>query len=86
MCSFAHVGGRVPPLILWSGCISCPSLLFCVQELQRRCNTLICLIEKEIQEMEEKEKQHKTPKKRGPKGKVGLIGHTSPSLGTPHPH
>ena len=38
-------------------------------ELQRRCNTLICLIEKEIQEMQEKAKQHKTPKKRGPRGK-----------------
>jgi SWI/SNF-related matrix-associated actin-dependent regulator of chromatin subfamily A member 5 len=39
-------------------------------ELQRRCNTLICLIEKEVQELQEKEKHQKTPKKRGPKGKL----------------
>ena len=66
-----------------------PPLYLGVQELQRRCNTLICLIEKEIQEMEEKEKQHKTPKKRGPKGKVSLLTLkrcTSPSQGAPHPH
>ncbi|XP_046395303.1 chromatin-remodeling complex ATPase chain Iswi [Ischnura elegans] len=35
-------------------------------ELQRRCNTLITLIERENQELEEKERQEK--KKRGPKG------------------
>ena len=34
-------------------------------ELQRRCNTLITLIEREVQEWEEKEKVDK--KKRGPK-------------------
>ena len=37
------------------------------QELQRRCNTLITLIEKENQELEEEEKKHR---KRGPKVKV----------------
>lgn len=35
------------------------------QELQRRCNTLITLIERENMELEEKEKAEK--KKRGPK-------------------
>ena len=35
------------------------------KELQRRCNTLITLIERENQELEEKEKQEK--RKRGPK-------------------
>ena len=65
-----------------------PPLPLGVQELQRRCNTLICLIEKEIQEMEEKEKQHKTPKKRGPKGKVSLLipqGYLTPTR-VPGPH
>lgn len=37
----------------------------CVQELQRRCNTLITLIERENMELEEREKAEK--KKRGPK-------------------
>ena len=37
------------------------------QELQRRCNTLITLIEKENQELEEEEKKQR---KRGPKVKV----------------
>lgn len=37
-------------------------------ELQRRCNTLITLIEREVQEWEEKEKVDK--KKRGPKTSV----------------
>lgn len=42
------------------------SLLWCVaQELQRRCNTLITLIERENMELEEREKAEK--KKRGPK-------------------
>ena len=36
-----------------------------LKELQRRCNTLITLIERENQELEEKEKQEK--RKRGPK-------------------
>lgn len=36
-----------------------------MQELQRRCNTLITLIERENMELEEKEKAEK--KKRGPK-------------------
>lgn len=36
-----------------------------VQELQRRCNTLITLIERENMELEEREKAEK--KKRGPK-------------------
>lgn len=35
-------------------------------ELQRRCNTLITLIERENQELEEKERAEK--KKRGPRG------------------
>lgn len=35
------------------------------QELQRRCNTLITLIERENMELEEREKAEK--KKRGPK-------------------
>ena len=39
------------------------------QELQRRCNTLITLIEKENQELEEEEKKQR---KRGPKVKVQL--------------
>ena len=38
-------------------------------ELQRRCNTLITLIEREVQEWEEKEKVDK--KKRGPKTSIG---------------
>ncbi|XP_065886497.1 SWI/SNF-related matrix-associated actin-dependent regulator of chromatin subfamily A member 5-like [Dysidea avara] len=37
-------------------------------EIQRRCNTLIGLVEKEVQEMEEKERQEK--RKRGPKLKI----------------
>lgn len=40
------------------------------QELQRRCNTLITLIEKENQELEEEEKKQR---KRGPKLKVFLL-------------
>lgn len=36
-----------------------------MQELQRRCNTLITLIERENMELEEREKAEK--KKRGPK-------------------
>lgn len=39
--------------------------IFSLQELQRRCNTLITLIERENQELEEKEKAER--KKRGPK-------------------
>lgn len=41
------------------------SCLLLIQELQRRCNTLITLIERENMELEEKEKAEK--KKRGPK-------------------
>lgn len=37
------------------------------QELQRRCNTLITLIERENQELEERDK-HTGGRKRGPKG------------------
>lgn len=37
----------------------------CVQELQRRCNTLITLIERENMELEERERAEK--KKRGPR-------------------
>lgn len=40
-------------------------LWWVVQELQRRCNTLITLIERENMELEEREKAEK--KKRGPK-------------------
>lgn len=40
-------------------------LHFSLKELQRRCNTLITLIERENLELEEKEKQEK--KRRGPK-------------------
>ena len=48
-----------------------PSHCVCVcQELQRRCNTLITLIEKENQELEEEEKKQR---KRGPKVKVQLV-------------
>ena len=43
-----------------------------MKEIQRRCNTLICLVEKEVQEMEEKERQEK--RKRGPKLKVYYLG------------
>ncbi len=43
-----------------------------MQELQRRCNTLITLIEKEIQEIEEEEEEKKQ-RKRGPKLKVQSI-------------
>ncbi len=39
-------------------------------ELQRRCNTLITLIEKENQELEEKEEEERKQRKRGPKIKV----------------
>lgn len=39
-------------------------------ELQRRCNTLITLIEKENQELEEREEEERKQRKRGPKIKV----------------
>ena len=45
-----------------------PPSLSLSQELQRRCNTLITLIEKEVQELEEEEE--KKQRKRGPKLKV----------------
>ena len=51
--------------------------LSCLKELQRRCNTLITLIERENQELEEKEKQEK--RKRGPK--PGLPKVSSKGLG-----
>ncbi|XP_068081642.1 chromatin-remodeling complex ATPase chain Iswi isoform X2 [Anabrus simplex] len=41
-------------------------------ELQRRCNTLITLIERENQELEERERAEK--KKRGPRGNSGMPG------------
>ena len=47
------------------------SFIVSLQELQRRCNTLITLIEKEVQELEEEEE--KKQRKRGPKLKVILI-------------
>ena len=43
-------------------------------ELQRRCNTLITLIEKENQELEEKEEEERKQRKRGPKIKVKCGG------------
>ena len=47
-------------------------------ELQRRCNTLITLIEREVQEWEEKEKVDK--KKRGPKpGAASIKGESGAS-------
>lgn len=46
-------------------------------ELQRRCNTLITLIEKENQELEEKEEEERKQRKRGPKIKVRLTESTS---------
>jgi len=42
-------------------------------ELQRRCNTLITLIEKENQELEEREEEERKQRKRGPKIKVMLF-------------
>ena len=56
-----------PPPSLSLSLSSPPSLSFS-QELQRRCNTLITLIEKEVQELEEEEE--KKQRKRGPKLKV----------------
>lgn len=47
-------------------------------ELQRRCNTLITLIEREVQEWEEKEKVDK--KKRGPKASIGSKIEATPKL------
>ncbi|KZS21056.1 Chromatin-remodeling complex ATPase chain Iswi [Daphnia magna] len=47
-------------------------------ELQRRCNTLITLIEREVQEWEEKEKVDK--KKRGPKTSIGTKVEAIPKL------
>lgn len=47
-------------------------------ELQRRCNTLITLIEREVQEWEEKEKVEK--KKRGPKPTSGGVVKSEPMV------
>ena len=47
-------------------------------ELQRRCNTLITLIEREVQEWEEKEKVDK--KKRGPKPGGSVKTEATPKL------
>ncbi|XP_021935559.1 chromatin-remodeling complex ATPase chain Iswi isoform X2 [Zootermopsis nevadensis] len=49
-------------------------------ELQRRCNTLITLIERENQELEEKERAEK--KKRGPRGSSGAGGIPNVGSGT----
>ncbi|PSN50858.1 Chromatin-remodeling complex ATPase chain Iswi [Blattella germanica] len=49
-------------------------------ELQRRCNTLITLIERENQELEEKERAEK--KKRGPRGSSGAGGIPNVGPGT----
>lgn len=49
-------------------------------ELQRRCNTLITLIERENQELEEKERAEK--KKKGPiGGQLGIGGNKGPAGG-----
>ena len=48
--------------------------LDCLQELQRRCNTLITLIERENQELEEREKNVGGTKKRGK-----VSSHNSPA-------
>lgn len=45
-------------------------VLFHTQELQRRCNTLITLIEREMVELEEKEKAEKKKRGRGATPKV----------------
>ena len=50
-------------------------------ELQRRCNTLITLIEREVQELEEKERAEK--KKRGPRGSTAGGPSTGGGAGTP---
>lgn len=47
-----------------------PYLLLFPQELQRRCNTLITLIEREMVELEEKEKAEKKKRGRGATPKV----------------
>lgn len=55
-------------LSLFEGCTwvaEIKSLLYLVQEFQRRCNTLISLIEKENMEIEERERAEK--KKRATK-------------------
>lgn len=71
-----------PRLVAWTPCLLMSLLSFLwfkllqnlifpfdlTQELQRRCNTLISLIEKENMEIEEKEKAEK--KKRGTKTPV----------------
>lgn len=53
--------------------------MFVTQELQRRCNTLITLIERENMELEEKEKAEK--KKRGPKPSVSTHENVNIFLG-----
>lgn len=57
------IGHKTVKFACYSLCIT--STLLMAQELQRRCNTLITLIERENMELEEKEKAEK--KKRGPK-------------------
>lgn len=47
-------------------CIQCLNYWGILQELQRRCNTLITLIERENMELEEKEKAEK--RRRGKSG------------------
>ena len=54
--------------ILYNGKETMDSLTFLNQELQRRCNTLITLIERENMELEEREKMEK---KRGRAPKSG---------------
>lgn len=56
--------------------MGCADVSLCVQELQRRCNTLITLIERENMELEEREKAEK--KKRGPK--TGSVSPTKSSV------
>lgn len=63
-----HLGKRIL-LLLQCELSESPNTVLCMclrpQELQRRCNTLITLIERENMELEEREKAEK--KKRGPR-------------------
>ena len=49
-----------------------------MQELQRRCNTLITLIERENQELEEREKHVPGSKKKGGKSREGAAATPPP--------
>lgn len=66
MC--VHIHYRIAPQFRFDWFIKSRTAM----ELQRRCNTLITLIERENQELEEKERAEK--KKRGPRGGSGAGG------------